>query len=247
MLVEEGLDVDGAARWHGFASFSRCEAPISHRNRSCQTSDRTRPMAVGLRRTTFACERVVAAALTPSTRSSARCRRAAAGCSLHGGEDSAPRCRAPAARARDGPTSTPRRGRRRKRRVLPRTRCGRAARSAARRRRRSAPPANAPRAARRARRHALAAPEARARPETGARAPRRARPTGRRICRPEPGREQDGGAPLPPSSSRVAAARPRLPVRSTLVAPILPEPTARMSPSPAALVSSSPNGMEPSR
>ena len=38
-------------------------------------------------------------------------------------------------------------------------------------------------------------------------------------------------APLATSSSRVAAARPLRPVRSTLVAPILPEPIARRSPS----------------
>ena len=56
-----------------------------------------------------------------------------------------------------------------------------------------------------------------------------------------------GAKPFRASSSRVAAASFLLPVRSTLVAPILPEPTLRMSPSPAARVSSRPNGIEPSR
>ena len=54
-------------------------------------------------------------------------------------------------------------------------------------------------------------------------------------------------APLPASSSSVAAARPLWPVRSTLVAPMLPEPMARISPSPAIRVSSSPKGSAPSR
>jgi len=53
--------------------------------------------------------------------------------------------------------------------------------------------------------------------------------------------------PFSASSSRVAAASPLWPVRSTLVAPILPEPILRMSPNPAARVSSRPNGIEPSR
>ncbi len=56
-----------------------------------------------------------------------------------------------------------------------------------------------------------------------------------------------GSAPLPASSSSVAAARPLRPVRSTLVAPILPEPIARRSPAPASRVSSSPNGIDPSK
>src|SRR5580704_8210587 len=54
-------------------------------------------------------------------------------------------------------------------------------------------------------------------------------------------------APFKASSSKVAAASPLRPVRSTLVAPILPEPTLRISPNPAARVSSRPNGIEPSR
>jgi len=45
----------------------------------------------------------------------------------------------------------------------------------------------------------------------------------------------------------VAAARPLRPVRSTLVAPILPEPIERRSCVPASLVSTRPNGIEPSR
>ncbi len=54
-------------------------------------------------------------------------------------------------------------------------------------------------------------------------------------------------APLPASSSRVAAASRLLPVRSTLVAPILPDPMSRISPSPAIRVRISPKGMEPIR
>jgi hypothetical protein len=53
--------------------------------------------------------------------------------------------------------------------------------------------------------------------------------------------------PFSPSSSRVAAASVLLPVRSTLVAPMLPEPILRMSPMPAAWVRIRPNGIEPSR
>ena len=54
-------------------------------------------------------------------------------------------------------------------------------------------------------------------------------------------------APFAASSSNVAAASPLRPVRSTLVAPIPPEPIARMSPSPASRVSSTPNGTEPNK
>ena len=54
-------------------------------------------------------------------------------------------------------------------------------------------------------------------------------------------------APLPPSPSRVRAARSRRPLRSTLVAPMLPEPMARGSPAPAAFMTITPNGIEPSR
>ena len=43
-------------------------------------------------------------------------------------------------------------------------------------------------------------------------------------------------APLAPSRISVAAASPLRPVRRTLVAPILPDPTLRISPSPAARV-----------
>ncbi len=53
--------------------------------------------------------------------------------------------------------------------------------------------------------------------------------------------------PFSASSSSVSAARPLLPVRNTLVAPILPEPIWRRSPRPASLVRIRPNGMEPSR
>jgi hypothetical protein len=58
---------------------------------------------------------------------------------------------------------------------------------------------------------------------------------------------QKASPALPASSSSVAAARSLRPVRSTLVAPILPEPMARMSPSPAIFVITSPKGIEPSR
>ena len=44
---------------------------------------------------------------------------------------------------------------------------------------------------------------------------------------------------------QVAAANPLRPVRSTLVAPILPEPMLRRSPAPISLVNSSPKGTEP--
>ena len=76
---------------------------------------------------------------------------------------------------------------------------------------------------------------------------RRTRPAAPPPARRRHRASSTAAAPLPPSSSRVAAARARRPVRSTLVAPILPEPTWRMSPSPAARVSSRPNGIEPSR
>ena len=45
----------------------------------------------------------------------------------------------------------------------------------------------------------------------------------------------------------VAAASGLLPVRSTLVAPILPEPMERMSGVPAQRVRMRPNGIEPRR
>src|SRR5215475_12001270 len=51
--------------------------------------------------------------------------------------------------------------------------------------------------------------------------------------------------PLSTSQTSVAAASPLRPVRSTLVAPMLPEPIARMSCVPAKRVSNSPNGIEP--
>jgi len=58
----------------------------------------------------------------------------------------------------------------------------------------------------------------------------------------------EGGIPAP----RLADddGRPALgevPVRSTLVAPILPEPIRRMSPKPASRVTNRPNGIEPRR
>ena len=62
-----------------------------------------------------------------------------------------------------------------------------------------------------------------------------------------PVRTSTATVPLSMSPMRVAAASPRRPVRSTLVAPILPDPMVRMSVVPANRVSSSPNGIEPSR
>jgi choline dehydrogenase-like flavoprotein len=53
--------------------------------------------------------------------------------------------------------------------------------------------------------------------------------------------------PLAASSTRVAAAAPLLPVRSTLVAPILPDPIWRRSPRPMARVMTMPKGIEPRR
>src|SRR5512145_389033 len=54
-------------------------------------------------------------------------------------------------------------------------------------------------------------------------------------------------APLAPSRANVSAASHLRPVRRTFVAPIFPEPIARMSPSPAARVTTKPNGIEPRR
>ena len=51
-----------------------------------------------------------------------------------------------------------------------------------------------------------------------------------RGCGPQPCAINTAAAPLARSSSRVSAASPLLPVRRTLVAPILPEPIRRMSP-----------------
>src|SRR5437764_1207361 len=53
--------------------------------------------------------------------------------------------------------------------------------------------------------------------------------------------------PFARSSSSVSAATALLPVRSTFVAPMLPDPIPRMSPSPATRVSTMPNGIDPSR
>ena len=52
---------------------------------------------------------------------------------------------------------------------------------------------------------------------------------------------------LEASSRTVSRARSLRPVRSTLVAPMLPEPILRMSPRPASLVTTRPKGTEPSR
>ena len=54
-------------------------------------------------------------------------------------------------------------------------------------------------------------------------------------------------APFARSSSKVRAASPLLPVRRTLVAPILPEPIWRRSRVPPSRVIRSPKGIEPSR
>ena len=54
-------------------------------------------------------------------------------------------------------------------------------------------------------------------------------------------------APLPPSPTTVARARSRRPVRSTLVAPMLPDPSLRISPAPPRRVMITPNGIDPKR
>ena len=94
---------------------------------------------------------------------------------------------------------------------------------------------------------ALAAAEASARPGRDGRGTRRS-------PRPSPRSRRRSGvqaAPRPrPWRRRGRASRPRralLPVRSTLVAPMLPEPIARRSPRPRARVMRTPNGIEPSR
>lgn len=51
--------------------------------------------------------------------------------------------------------------------------------------------------------------------------------------------------PLRRSKRRVKKATPFLPVLKTLVAPMLPDPMERISPSPTAFVSKKPNGIEP--
>ena len=53
-------------------------------------------------------------------------------------------------------------------------------------------------------------------------------------------------APLARSSSNVAAASPLRPVRSTLVAPVPPDPISCRFPAPAMRVRITPNGIEPS-
>ena len=76
-----------------------------------------------------------------------------------------------------------------------------------------------------------------ARPARGGRPSRRSRRAGR--CRATAASASSRAAvPLAMSSSRVAAARPLRPVRSTLVAPILPEPICRRSPAPVSRVRS---------
>ena len=88
--------------------------------------------------------------------------------------------------------------------------------------------------------------ESRARPERYGRRRRRIRRRSRRrgakACA-----ISTAAVPFSASSRSVAAARLFRPVRSTLVAPILPEPMARMSPRPAMRVTTRPKGIEPSR
>ena len=59
--------------------------------------------------------------------------------------------------------------------------------------------------------------------------------------------QQTAAVPFSMSTMSVAAASPLRPVRSTLVAPMLPEPMERMSCVPASRVRIRPNGIEPSR
>ncbi len=65
------------------------------------------------------------------------------------------------------------------------------------------------------------------------------------FAREQPADEQTAAAPFSRSSSSVAAARPLRPVRSTLVAPILPDPIVRRSPAPPSRVRITPNGSSP--
>ena len=67
------------------------------------------------------------------------------------------------------------------------------------------------------------------------------------ISGPQCAAIRTAAAPLPPSSRRVSAASGFEPVRSTLVAPILPDPISRMSPCPTSRVRISPKGIDPSR
>ncbi len=59
--------------------------------------------------------------------------------------------------------------------------------------------------------------------------------------------DQTATVPLSMSPNSVAAASAFRPVRSTLVAPILPEPMVRTSGAPASRVISTPKGIEPHR
>ncbi len=60
-------------------------------------------------------------------------------------------------------------------------------------------------------------------------------------------RYQHGERALEHIEKQRGRGEPLRPVRSTLVAPILPEPMSRMSGPPVARVSSKPNGIEPSK
>src|ERR1043166_1345782 len=83
---------------------------------------------------------------------------------------------------------------------------------------------------------------------------KRARVTPRNVATPLPPRNfsQTGktcprNAPSAAATTSVAAAAHFFPVRSTLVAPILPEPILRTSPAPASQEKIRPKGIEPNR
>ena len=89
--------------------------------------------------------------------------------------------------------------------------------------------------------------ESPARPGRDGRGTRRARQAAPHPRRPAQRATSTATPPLPASSTSVSAAAGRLPVRSTLVAPMLPEPILRRSPRPKARAITIPNGTEPSR
>ena len=82
--------------------------------------------------------------------------------------------------------------------------------------------------------------------QTGKRWPRKA-PNAETtaISGPNSAPANAANAPFNMSAKRVAAAIPFFPVRRTLVAPMLPDPMSRISPSPDNLVKTRPNGTEP--
>ena len=87
--------------------------------------------------------------------------------------------------------------------------------------------------------------ESRARPDRDARSWRRQRRRCPVNCPNSSWARRIAAVALRQSRTNVSAASHLLPVRSTLVAPILPEPISRTSPFPARRVSTNPNGIDP--